>query len=327
VVEIVTALRALALAILAAAGAVIPGATTRKVAPSPIYGINLSMYGPTGADQFVDDPATRALFARLGVPFVRVPIRVGISDQRLLTAMSAVKAAGATPMIILHGPVVHDPLKIDLHLLRLVKTVFAARTVYLEVGNEEDKRGITAGAYTAAWKAIVPRLRAESPPSYHYGGPVTSAADPSYIAYFGSHAVPRPDFLSWHEYVCSPQNSDQYCNSHIANWATHFATTNAMVRGLVGRTLPIMITEWNLDASDDPRYGNRAFMHAWVTTALAALERLRSSGLIGAMYYTATENPDDLVKPSRSFTPAGAAWRDGLCRARVSRCPPRSRDA
>jgi hypothetical protein len=321
--EIMTSLRALALAIVAAVGTVMPGAALRESAVPPIYGINLSMYGPVGADQFVDDPGTHALFARLGVPFVRVPIRVGISDERLVTAMSAVKAAGATPVMIVHGPVVQEPLKVDLHLLTLVKHVFGSRRVYVEVGNEEDKRGITAGAYTAAWNAIVPRLRAESPPSYRYGGPVTSADDPKYITYFGSHAVPRPDFISWHEYVCDPENTDRYCYSHIARWATHFSTTNAMLRAAIGRTLPIMITEWNLDPSDDPRYSSQAFMRGWVGAALAALARLRSTGLSGAMYYTATGNQDDLMRPDRSFTPAGVAWRDGLCRTRRSGCLPR----
>jgi hypothetical protein len=284
------------------------------------------MYGPAGADQFVDDPGTHALFTRLGVPFVRVPFREGTSDQRLVTAMSAVKAAGATPVLNIHGPVVQNPLQVDLHLLRLAKSVFGSRTVYLEMGNEEDLRGITARAYTAAWRTIVPRLRAQSPPSYRYGGPVTSADDANYIAYFAGHAVPRPDFLSWHEYVCNPQDTNQYCDAHIARWATHFASTNAMVRAAIGTTLPIMITEWNFDASDDPRYGDPAFIRPWVTAALAQLERLRSQGLIGAMYYTATANQDDLVNPDRSFTPAGAAWRAALCRSRQSGCLPRSSD-
>jgi hypothetical protein len=318
-VEIVSVLRALTLAITAAVASVMPSAAPPARAPSPIYGINLSMYGPAGADQFVDDPGTHALFARLGVPFVRVPFREGTSDQRLLTAMSAVKAAGATPVLNIHGPVVRNPLQVDLHLLRLAKSVFGSRTVYLEIGNEEDQRGITARAYTAAWRTIIPRLRAQSPPSYRYGGPVTAAADADYIAYFARHAVPRPDFLSWHEYVCNPQNSNQYCDAHIARWATHFATINAMVRAAIGTTLPIMITEWNLDPSDDPRYGDPPFIRPWVTAALAQLERLRSQGLIGAMYYTATSNSDDLVNPDRSLTPAGAAWRAALCQAVGSR--------
>jgi RsiW-degrading membrane proteinase PrsW (M82 family) len=52
------------------------------------------------------------------------------------------------------------------------------------------------------------------------------------------------------------------------------------------------------------------------------LERLRIRGLIGAMYYTETSNQDQLVRPNRSFTPAGVAWRDSLCRTRRSGCLP-----
>jgi hypothetical protein len=312
------------LSLVAAVAAITPGAAPRARAPSPVYGINLSMYGAAGADQFVDDPGTHALFARLGVPFVRVPVRDGISDQSLVTAMSAVKSVGATPLIIIHGPVVRNPVNADIHLLQLAKQVFGMKSVYFELGNEEDQRGITARAYTAAWRTIVPRLRAQSPSTYRYGGPVTASDDANYIAYFAGHAVPRPDFISWHEYVCNPRDSNQYCNSHIAAWATHFATTNAMVRAAIGTTLPIMITEWNLDASNDRRYGDPTFMRPWVTAALTALERLRSQGLTGAMFYTATSNQNALIGPNRSFTPAGSAWRDALCRARPSTCLQRS---
>ncbi len=307
--------RVVLLCVAAALTIVIPIAASSSRSPSTIYGINLSMYGPGAPDQFVDDPATRALFASLAVPFVRVPIRPGVPDQRLLAAMRSVSASGATPVIILHGPAVPGALAIDIHLLGLVKSVFGSRTVYLEFGNEEDDSGISAQAYTAAWNMIIPELRARSARSYRYGGPVAYDDDLPYIRYFVRHAVPRPNFLSWHEYVCGPQNTDRYCDTHIARWAAHFKATNALVRRTIHTTLPIMITEWNLDANSDPRYADRAFIGPWITAALRELMQLRSHGLIGAMYYTATSNQNDLINQNRSFTPAGLAWRRAALRA------------
>lgn len=274
----------------------------------PVFGINLSMYGPHAPDQFVDDPVTHAMFAHLGVPLVRIPIRAGLTDQRLVTVLQAVKSAGATPVVILHGAVVADARRIDLHLLALVRGVFGTQRVYLELGNEEDNNGITAVRYTQVWNQVVTALRAHSPSAYQYGGPVAFDDDLPYINYFVRHASPRPAFISWHEYVCSTADSARVCTAHITRWGLHVARINALLRTAIGRTLPLMISEWNLDANPDPRYTQPAFIGAWVRRALFELERLRAVGVIGALYYTATSNQNSLVEANRRFTPEGASW-------------------
>ncbi len=284
-------------------------ADTSPLAPqSSIFGINLSMYGPEAPEQFVDDPVTHDMFTHLGVPLVRIPIRDGLSDQRLLTVLRAVESAGATPVVILHGALVANPLKIDLHLLGLVREVFGAKRVYVEFGNEEDNNHVTAPRYTRAWNHVLPALRARSPSSYIYGGPVAFEADYPYIDYFVRHAVPRPEFISWHEYVCARSDSAQLCAARISRWSVHAGRINALVQAALGRTLPLMISEWNLDANPDPRYARAQFIGPWVRRALGELARLRAVGLIGAMYYTATSNQSALLGPNRQFTPEGASW-------------------
>jgi hypothetical protein len=292
----------------------VPGRAPRAD-PRAVFGINLSMYGPDARDQFIENPKTRSMFARPRVPFVRIPIRAGTPLPRLRSAMEAVKATHAAPVVILHGAMVPDSLAADRYLLGLVRSVFGSSRVYLEIGNEEDQAGVDAARYTATWNAIVGRLRRGSPASYLYGGPVTGSADPSYLAYFVGHARPRPNFVAWHEYACGPADSDSYCVSHIARWGVHVAQANARLRAAIGATLPIMITEWNLDAAPDPRYGDAPFIGRWVTAATAELERLRDRGLIGALYYTASANEDALVNPDGSFTPEGAAWHAALLAA------------
>jgi hypothetical protein len=280
--------------------------------PLPIFGINLSMYGPGAPDQFVDDPATHELFASLGIPFIRIPIRQGVSDARLRFVMRSVARSGAVPVVILHGASVGSPLPVDLHLLSLVRSVFGSRRVYLEFGNEEDSNGISAVRYTRMWNLVVPRLRSQSPSSYVYGGPVAFMNDVAYITSFVRHASPRPDFISWHEYVCSAADSDAYCEAHIARWAVHVRRTNTALRRAIGRSLPIMITEWNLDPNPDPRYQRPGFIEPWTIHALTQLQQLGGQGLIGAMYYTATSNADELVTSGRRLTAEGSAWWQAL---------------
>jgi hypothetical protein len=203
---------------------------------------------------------------------------------------------------------VADARRIDLHLLALVRGVFGTQRVYLELGNEEDNNGITAVRYTQVWNQVVTALRAHSPSAYQYGGPVAFDDDLPYINYFVRHASPRPAFISWHEYVCSTSESARICTAHITRWGVHVARINALLRTAIGRTLPLMISEWNLDANPDPRYTQPAFIGAWVRRALHELERLRAVGVIGALYYTATSNQNALVKANRRFTPEGASW-------------------
>jgi hypothetical protein len=299
------------------AAALVPPSLVEASTGSPTFGTNLGLFGSSGADQFVDDAATRAIFA--GVPFIRVPMRDNLSDARLTDAMRAVAVTGATPVIVLDGPAhgTATALQTDQRLLGEIRSVFGAGTVYLELGNEEDLGGLSAQTYTNGWNAIVPTLRSQAPASYKFVGPVTHAANPTYLTYFAQHATPRPDALSWHEYTCSSSDSNDYCMTHIANWAVHVKATNDAVSSAIGTTLPFMITEWNMNPNPDPptpdaRYDDASFMRSWTSTALAQLEQLRGSGLIGAMQYLATGNVLRLVNADRTFSPEGQVWHDGL---------------
>jgi len=164
-------------------------------------------------------------------------------------------------LVILHGATDANALADDLHLLGLIQSVFGAGPVYIEFGNEEDLAGVDVTRYSDAWNQVVPQLKTQAP-TYKFIGPVTYTYNPAYVAAFDKHANPRPDFNSWHEYVCNPTNTDSYCMEHINNWNTHIALTNDAVKAAIGTTLPFMITEWNLDPQQDPRYSTpRSFSH------------------------------------------------------------------
>jgi hypothetical protein len=94
---------------------------------------------------------------------------------------------------------------------------------------------------------------------------------------------------------------------------------NHVVQAAIGKTIPIMITEWNLDDRPDPRYQQSAFIEQWTTEALATLAANRANGLFAAMHYCVTNNPNfSLITLSGSYTPAGQAFFTALQQARVS---------
>jgi len=284
-----------------------PDATpTQALHPSLTYGVNLSLYDTN--DQIVNTRPTQQLLRQKRVPIIRMPFRFDLPDAYELQALRTIKEIGAIPLVIIHGATDQNALADDRHLISLTQTVFGSDTVYIEYGNEADLAGVDVSRYTASWNATIPQLKAMAP-TYKFIGPVNFEHNPTYIATFDKNANPRPDLNSWHEYACHPDDSDAYCVSHLADWTAHIQQTNEAVRGAIGTTVPIMITEWNLDAASDPRYSNASFIQAWTTVALRTLDENRSSGLMAAMYYCATNHPSfSLIDRANNLTPEGETF-------------------
>lgn len=292
------------------------------IPPSPlIFGTNMGLF--TANDQIITSPATQQLLKGNGVAIMRIPSRFTLSDAAELAALRAVKTIGAAPLLILHGATDANALADDLHLLGLIQSVFSDGPVYIEFGNEEDLAGVDVARYTDAWNQVVPRLKAQAP-TYRFIGPVTYTYNPDYVAAFDKHANPRPDFNSWHEYVCNPSSTDAYCIEHISNWNSHIQQTNEAVKKAIGATLPFMITEWNLDPQQDPRYTNAAFIQPWTEKALQTLEANSVNGLFAAMQYCATNNEGfNLIDGQNSLTPQGVVFFRSLAALRATPTPTR----
>src|SRR6266516_4880053 len=301
--------------------AAIPCAPNPNATPTPTGGpdstllirsVNDSLFDAN--DQLMNDPTTQAILKTHNTPIVRMPFRDALTDAQDIQALNAIKNTGAAPLVIVHGACVSDPYTIDSHWLSLVAQVFTTGPVYVEYGNEEDLScnggsGISATAYQASWNAVVSQLKATPAySSYYFIGPVTYQSNPTYIATFVNGANPQPDYISWHEFVCSSSDSDSYCSTHINNWATHIADTNSAVQA-IGHTIPIMITEWNLDPGKDRRYSNQSFIQQWTKSALSEWNILTASGLYAAFNYTCESHPDfQLIDSSDNFTYQGAVF-------------------
>ena len=249
-----------------------------------VFGTNMGLFDSN--EQLLSNAGTQRILTGWHTPVIRMPFSASLSDSVELQALQTIKTIGSTPLVIVHGAVDSSVLADDTHLLIVVNQVFGSSTVYVEYGNEEDLAGIDDAAYTSSWNAVVPRLKAAHP-TYRFMGPVNFQHDPTYIGYFVGHAVPQPDVVSWHEYVCSPTGATSICLSHIANWAVHVSDTNNAEVAAVGHTFPFMITEWNMDPQNDTRYTDPTVIGPFTMQALQELNSLIPSGLIGAQQYCA----------------------------------------
>lgn len=280
------------------------------------YGVNLSMYDTQ--DSVVNDTSVQAILRDAGMPIIRMPFRYSLSDEYELRAMRAVRAMNALPVLILHGPTDPNMLADDFHLLTLAISVFHQETVYIEFSNEPELAGVSAKVYAAAWNSVIPCLKSIAP-TYKFVGPANAFYNPEYLASFVRLASPRPDFISWHEYACANSDTDSACLSYVGRWTEHITGMNNAVTSAIGKTIPIMITEWNLDDRPDPRYQQSAFIQQWTSEALATLAANRANGLFAAMQYCVTNNPNfSLINPSGSYTPAGQAFFSALRQSRLT---------
>lgn len=291
--------------------------TTAATPRAPLtYGVNLSMYDTQ--DSVVNDTNIQAKLRDAGVPIIRMPFRSTLSDEYDLQAMRAVRAMNALPVLIMHGPTDPNMLADDFHLLTLAISIFHQQTVYIEFSNEPELAGVSAKAYAEAWNRVIPCLKSIAP-TYKFIGPANAFYNPEYLASFVRLASPRPDYISWHEYACANSDSDNACLSYIGHWTEHMTGMNKAVKSAIGKAIPIMITEWNLDDRPDPRYQQTAFIQQWTTEALATLAANRANGLYAAMQYCVTNNPNfSLVNQSGSYTPAGQAFFTALRQARAA---------
>lgn len=278
------------------------------------YGVNLSMYDTN--DSVVNDTHIQAILRDAGVPIIRMPFRYTLSDEYETQALRAIRAMNAAPLVILHGPTDPNMLSDDFHLLTLAISVFHAEPVYIEFSNEPELAGVSVEQYAAAWNSVIPCLKSIAP-TYKFVGPANAFYNPDYVTTFDRLANPRPDFNSWHEYACANDDSDDACMSYLGKWSDHVRNMGERVRVATGAPIPMMVTEWNLDDKPDPRYHDAAFIQQWTAAALATLSASRANGLVAAMQYCVTNNPDfSLLTASGAETPAGQAFFPALRAAR-----------
>jgi hypothetical protein len=236
-------------------------------------------------------------------------IRLGASSTYTQN-LQMIKNLGLTPLIILRGCGVTDPvqrLSQNIGMIQTAQSIFGANTkLYYEFANENDLQcNYTSAQYTQMWNAEVPQLKNLAPSSW-FIGPVNFQYNPPFVASFMHNAVPKPDAISWHEYTCKSTSPASACIANIASWTTHIAKTRAAIQANGDTVPPIMITEWNYSPDSgtitDNKHNDAAFMTQWTTMALQTL----AANHIFASYQFDVSNVTPLVG-----SPQGDAFRTG----------------
>lgn len=298
-----------------------PAAATPSPTPahsvSPlIFGTNMSLFASAKTDQMLDSPAAQQALQQIHVRIIRMPVRPGVPESLEIKAAQAIKKIGAVPLVILNGPLVSDPLSVDLRVVQDMKQVFGNTTVYYEFGNEEDLQGVPMRRYTDSWNTIIPQLKRIDPHA-HFIGPVSYHYNRDNLTAFLQQANPSPDEVSWHEYVCTSTSMPDPCISGIDAWSDHIRDARATMQKTIATVLPIMITEWNYApdlnvlpngqvTTNDNKHDNAAFMNAWTTKAL---QTLAANRVFASMQYAATNTPIPLIGLNNNITAQGAAFQ------------------
>ncbi len=271
-----------------------------------LFGTNMVLANAN--DQMLTSSVTQSLLEQIHVRIVRMPIRMGMPESVNVQAAQMIKNIGAVPLIILHSSSDAQSQASNILTINDMNRIFGKAIVYYEFGNEDDFLGVSASAYTASWNASIPALK-HAALNGQFIGPVNFHYDPVYLAYFLSHATPLPDAVSWHEYACRPDASTDLCIAHLANWTVHIQNARSII-STTGKVLPIMITEWNYDATPtlgDGKSNNSTFMHDWTVDAF---QTLAQNGILASMQYSCTDPIMPLVTTNGTLAPQGNGFSD-----------------
>ncbi len=152
------------------------------------------------------------------------------------------------------------------------------RCLMFEIGNEPDYTNVSVQTYVQRWNTLVPLLRRINPRA-KFVGPVISNPEGQHNFLHGflegvaaSHVL--PDAISFHWYPCWQMSRDA-CLGQAGSVYDAVVEVRRAVRGVLGRDLPVGISEWNYDPGNPPpAYGDEAsFITPFTKTAMAAMVR------------------------------------------------------
>jgi hypothetical protein len=146
------------------------------------------------------------------------------------------------------------------------------RCLMYEFGNEPSFNGISSANYLKQWNTVIPQLRKLNPRA-KFIGPVDGVNNflQAFISGVKSSGV-LPDAISFHWYPCY-YNTRADCLSKASSVIEEVQQVQAWERSILGKVLPVGITEWNYDPSNPPpSYGDESdFMTQFSTTALRSM--------------------------------------------------------
>jgi hypothetical protein len=191
-------------------------------------------------------PEIRRALRRAGFALLRSFFRDGASDASIEQRIDTIEQVGAHCLGVITS--VFD-VAYDEHLLR----VLGKRCLLYEFGNEPDYNALSAVSYLQQWNRVIPLLQAINPQAA-FIGPTLSRANLVYLQTFLTGVQASgvlPAAISFHWYPCS-HTSEAACLQRVATVGQQAQDVRALVRTILGRDLPVGISEWNADPDNPP---------------------------------------------------------------------------
>jgi len=159
---------------------------------------------------------------------------------------------------------------------QIVKTAGGRCQLY-EFGNEPDNPGnyeaMTANAYANSWNQIIPTLRQIAPQAKFFG-PAVAYPNTAYISTFLQVTQANaPDGVTFHMYPCTDVDAQTCLSQSVNSYASSAQKVRDTVNQVLGRTLPLGVTEWNDNWKDQakPEESDPNFMRQFTTLSLQSL--------------------------------------------------------
>ena len=170
-----------------------------------------------------------------------------------------------------------------------VVSLLGNRCQLYEFGNEPDYYGPSFNQYMSAWNSTIPLLRRINPSAKFIGpGVINSAGFNNYLPRFLQGVKASgilPDAISIHYYPCWHMD-EPTCLASASTFASTAQQVRAFMKSILGKELPVGITEWNYDPRNPPpSYGNKAEFITKFT--VAAIKSMIAGGVAFACQFDA----------------------------------------
>jgi len=276
----------------------LPGQVFVNGVSNYIFGTNMST--DFAATTVRNTPAIQSQIKAAGFTIMRCAIPNGSSNAYIDLTAAACNACGTVMLVILSDT--------DNVWNQSLVTYLGSRCLLYEFGNEPDL-AIAGATYLANWNSFIPVLRALNTGAAFIGPALGVFANVNtYLVPWLQGCVTSgvmPSAISYHVYPCTSSTCDQTCCTPLSgNFARDAATLRAAIATVTPLSLPICLTEWNIDASNPQKAYTQQnpFNTTWTE---AAMESMVAGHLDMACQWDAAGNAgggtDDLISTQSPY--------------------------
>ncbi|QBD82921.1 hypothetical protein EPA93_45960 [Ktedonosporobacter rubrisoli] len=240
-----------------------------------INGISNFVFGTNMPPDYVahtvrNTPEIQARIKAGSFTLMRVAFDSTDSDAMIESKIGACNACGTAMLAIL----TRSSSSFNQHLVQYL----GSRCNLYEFTNESDLNGWDVNTYIDKWNAEIPNLRRINPTAA-FIGPALGV-----VAHFDSYLKPFlqackssgviPDAVSFHSYPCTNTPDASECAPRAVNIGKNdVVACRNIVQAVFERSIPIGVTEWNIDANNPPKSYTQdaSFNYTWTKNALKAM--------------------------------------------------------